>query len=148
MAAAASASSSFGSSGSSRRPDKTSGFLRVNKNNTSTSGSVAKGPPPEVGRVYRGCAIKTVMPYGVFVEVTPGHEGLVHVSQLDDKRIEDISQDGRFKEGGLIDVKVMPDSSGRGDKMNLSRKVVLIADKVEQQEPILQNHIIQKISPE
>jgi len=148
VAAAASASSSFGSSGSSRRPDKTSGFLRVNKNNTSTSGSVAKGPPPEVGRVYRGCAIKTVMPYGVFVEVTPGHEGLVHVSQLDDKRIEDISQDGRFKEGGLIDVKVMPDSSGRGDKMNLSRKVVLIADKVEQQEPILQNHIIQKISPE
>jgi polyribonucleotide nucleotidyltransferase len=45
------------------------------------------GPPPEVGLIYRECEIKSVHNFGVFVEVLTGYEGLVHVSELDVKRV-------------------------------------------------------------
>lgn len=48
---------------------------------------VELGPPPEVGVIYRDCEIKSVQTFGVFVEVLPGYEGLVHVSELDSKRV-------------------------------------------------------------
>jgi len=48
---------------------------------------VELGPPPEAGVIYRDCEIKSVQTFGVFVEVLPGYEGLVHVSELDSKRV-------------------------------------------------------------
>lgn len=52
---------------------------------------VELGPPPELNEVYRECEIKSVHNFGVFVEVLPGYEGLVHVSELDNKRVSQSS---------------------------------------------------------
>lgn len=49
--------------------------------------AVPVGPPPEVGIIYRDCPIVGVHNFGVFVQVLPGHEGLVHISELDTKRV-------------------------------------------------------------
>lgn len=48
---------------------------------------VELGPPPEEGLVYRNCSIVSLHGFGVFVEVLPGYDGLVHVSELDVKRV-------------------------------------------------------------
>jgi polyribonucleotide nucleotidyltransferase len=48
---------------------------------------VPKGPPPETGVIYRECEIVGVHNFGIFVSVLPGYEGLVHVSELDVKRV-------------------------------------------------------------
>ena len=65
---------------------------RGGRSNSSSSGSdddndkekkvIELGPPPEMGMIYRSCKIISVHNFGVFVEVTVGHEGLVHVSEL------------------------------------------------------------------
>ena len=71
----------------------------------------------EVGRIYHG-KVKRIMDFGAFVEILPGKEGLVHVSQLADhhvKKVEDV-----LKIGDEVDVKVISiDNQGR---INLSRK--------------------------
>ncbi|MCK4533004.1 polyribonucleotide nucleotidyltransferase [bacterium] len=78
----------------------------------------------EVGKVYRGKVMR-IVPFGAFVEVLPGQEGLVHISQLDKKRVNKVED--ILKEGEIITVKVMEvDKQGR---INLSRKAVL--DKQE-----------------
>eukprot|EP00316_Scyphosphaera_apsteinii_P007759 CAMPEP_0119303212 /NCGR_PEP_ID=MMETSP1333-20130426/4678_1 /TAXON_ID=418940 /ORGANISM="Scyphosphaera apsteinii, Strain RCC1455" /LENGTH=829 /DNA_ID=CAMNT_0007305819 /DNA_START=135 /DNA_END=2624 /DNA_ORIENTATION=+ len=84
-----------------------------------------KGQPPEDGKTYRDCKVVSVLPFGVFVEVTPGYEGLVHVSELDSKRVESPEKAG-FKSGDLVDVKML----GRNDKgqMRLSRRAVLAVE--------------------
>ena len=75
---------------------------------------------PEVGKVYTA-TVKKLMEFGVFVEILPGKEGLVHVSQLDVKRIEKVAE--FFKVGDVFDVKLLEiDNKGR---LNLSRKVLL-----------------------
>ena len=62
-----------------------------------------------------------IVPFGAFVEVLPGQEGLVHISQLDKKRVNKVED--ILKEGETILVKVMEiDKQGR---INLSRKAVL-----------------------
>jgi polyribonucleotide nucleotidyltransferase len=48
------------------------------------------GPPPEPGTIYRNCEIKGVHNFGVFVEITPGYEGLIHVSELDTKKVSSL----------------------------------------------------------
>ena len=48
---------------------------------------VELGPPPEIGVIYRECPIVSAHPFGVFVQVLPGYEGLVHISELDQKRV-------------------------------------------------------------
>jgi polyribonucleotide nucleotidyltransferase len=75
---------------------------------------------PEVGKVYQA-TVKKIMEFGAFVEILPGKEGLVHISQLDTKRVEKV--DDMFKVGDSIEVKLMAiDSEGR---LSLSRKALL-----------------------
>ncbi len=63
------------------------------------------------------------MPYGAFVEFMPGKEGLLHISELDWKRIETMEQAG-VKEGDIIDVKLLEVDQKTG-KFKLSHKVLL-----------------------
>jgi polyribonucleotide nucleotidyltransferase len=74
---------------------------------------------PEVGETYDGKVVK-VMDFGAFVEIMPGKEGMVHVSQIRDERVEDIHKE--LKEGDEVRVKLMEiDDRGR---LNLSMKAV------------------------
>lgn len=77
---------------------------------------------PEVGETYPS-KVKSVMPYGAFVEFLPGKEGLLHISEIDWKRIETMEQSG-IKEGDLIDVKLLEVDQKTG-KFKLSRKALL-----------------------
>jgi predicted RNA-binding protein with RPS1 domain len=65
-------------------------------------------PPPELGMIYRNCRIVSLQKFGVFVEVTPGHEGLVHVSELDIKKVANV--ENTFSIGQTIDVKYLEDN--------------------------------------
>lgn len=76
---------------------------------------------PEVGEVY-DAKVKTIMPYGAFVEFLPGKDGLLHISEVDWKRLENM--DGIFKEGDVIQVKYMG-VDPKTNKHKLSRKVLL-----------------------
>ncbi|WP_461787697.1 polyribonucleotide nucleotidyltransferase [Pedobacter sp.] len=75
---------------------------------------------PEIGEVYTG-KVKSIMPFGAFVEIMPGKDGLLHISEIDWKRLE--TMDGVLKEGEIIEVKLL-DIDKQG-KMKLSRKVLL-----------------------
>jgi RNA polymerase sigma factor (sigma-70 family) len=66
--------------------------------------------------------VKTIMPYGAFVEIFPGTDGLLHVSELDWKRIERVED--VLKEGEMIDFQVVGKDPRTG-KLKLSRKVLL-----------------------
>lgn len=75
----------------------------------------------EVGKIYKGTVVRIMPKLGAFVEVMPGKDGLVHISQLDVNRVERVED--AVKVGDEIDVKVIEvDSQGR---VNLSRKAVL-----------------------
>jgi polyribonucleotide nucleotidyltransferase len=76
---------------------------------------------PEVGEEYDG-VVKNVQPYGAFVEILPGHQGLLHVSEIDWKRIE--SAENVLKPGDKIKVKLLGKDKKTG-KLKLSRKVLL-----------------------
>jgi len=81
--------------------------------------------PPEVGSIYTG-KVTRLMTFGCFVEIAPEKEGLVHVSQLDIKRVENVED--FVKVGDELQVKVVEiDDQGR---INLSRKAVLDPDAV------------------
>ncbi len=83
---------------------------------------------PEVGEVYSGKVTK-IMPFGAFVEILPGKEGLVHISKLDHKRVEKVED--VLKEGDEVLVKVI-EITDQG-KINLSRKDLLPKeDKLEE----------------
>ena len=75
---------------------------------------------PEVGEIYEG-KVKSIMPFGAFVEIMPGKDGLLHISEIDWKRLE--TMDGVFKEGDMVTVKLL-DVDKQG-KLKLSRKVLL-----------------------
>lgn len=75
---------------------------------------------PEAGRIYKG-VVKRVEPYGAFVEILPGQDGLLHVSELDWKRVENV--DDVLKLGDKIEVKLL--EFERGGKLRLSRKALL-----------------------
>jgi polyribonucleotide nucleotidyltransferase len=77
---------------------------------------------PEVGETY-SAKVKSVMPYGAFVEFLPGKEGLLHISEIDWKRIETMEQSG-IKEGDMIDVKLL-DIDQKTGKFKLSKKALL-----------------------
>ena len=77
---------------------------------------------PEVGEVYEG-TVRSVMPYGCFVEILPGNDGLLHISEIDWKRLETVEEAG-IKEGDKITVKLIEIDSKTG-KYKLSRKVLL-----------------------
>ena len=67
---------------------------------------------PEVGKIYTGRQVKTVMDFGAFVEIMPGKDGLVHVSEMSNERVGHPSD--VVKEGDLVDVKLLGiDERGR-----------------------------------
>ena len=76
---------------------------------------------PEVGEVY-DAKVKSIMPYGAFVEFMPGKEGLLHISEYDWKRIESLN--GLVKEGDVISVKYIGTDPKNG-KAKLSRKATM-----------------------
>lgn len=76
---------------------------------------------PEVGEIYKG-KVKSIVPFGAFIEILPGKEGLLHVSEIEWRRIE--KPEDVLKEGEEIDVKLM-EIDQRTGKLKLSRKVLL-----------------------
>ena len=74
---------------------------------------------PEVGEIYEGVVTK-LMDFGAFVEILPGKEGLLHISQIDNKRVEKVSD--YFKPGDKVTVKLLKVENG---KYSLSRKELL-----------------------
>ena len=77
---------------------------------------------PEVGEVYDG-VVKSVMPYGCFVEIMPGKEGLLHISEIAWKRLETVEEAG-IKEGDHIQVKLLEINPKTG-KYKLSHRVLV-----------------------
>ena len=75
----------------------------------------------EIGEEYEG-KVKSIMPYGAFVEVIPGQDGLLHVSELDWNRVERVED--ILKEGEVVKFKVVGRDEKTG-KIKLSRKVLL-----------------------
>ena len=85
---------------------------------------------PEVGEVYHG-KVQSIMPYGCFVEFMPGKDGLLHISEIDWKRLETVEEAG-IHEGDEIDVKLI-DIDQKTGKFKLSHRVLIEkpADYVE-----------------
>ena len=77
---------------------------------------------PEIGEVYEG-TVRSIMPYGCFVEILPGKDGLLHISEIDWKRLETVEEAG-IKEGDKIKVKLL-DIDPKTGKYKLSRRVLL-----------------------
>ena len=76
---------------------------------------------PEIGEVY-DAKVKSIMPYGAFVEFIPGKQGLLHISEVSWERLESI--DGILNEGDMIKVKLVGLDPKTG-KYKLSSKVLL-----------------------
>ena len=77
---------------------------------------------PEVGEVYEG-TIRSIMPYGCFVEFMPGKDGLLHISEIDWKRLETVEEAG-IKEGDKMTVKLL-DIDPKTGKFKLSHRVLI-----------------------
>ena len=77
---------------------------------------------PEVGEVYEG-TVRSIMPYGCFVEFMPGKDGLLHISEIDWKRLETVEEAG-IKEGDKITVKLLEIDPKTG-KFKLSHRVLV-----------------------
>jgi len=76
---------------------------------------------PEVGQTYRG-KVKTITPYGAFVEILPGKDGLLHISEIEWRRLEKVEE--VLKEGEEVNVKLIAVDEKNG-KLKLSRKALL-----------------------
>ena len=77
---------------------------------------------PEIGEVYDG-VVRSIMPYGCFVEILPGKDGLLHISEIDWKRLETVEAAG-IKEGDTIKVKLIEIDQKTG-KYKLSHRVLI-----------------------
>ena len=77
---------------------------------------------PEVGEIYKG-KIKSIVSFGAFVEILPGKDGLLHISEIDNRRFENMEETG-LKEGDEIEVKLNGMEPKNG-KLKLSRKVLI-----------------------
>ncbi len=76
---------------------------------------------PEIGQVYRG-KVKTIVQFGAFVEILPNKDGLLHISEIDWRKIKTV--DEVLKEGDEIEVKLV-DIDPKTGKLKLSRKILL-----------------------
>ena len=83
--------------------------------------SIAFPPQAEIGVTYKG-KVKTIMPYGAFVEIFPGTDGLLHVSELAWSRVDRVED--FLKEGEMIEFQVTG-KDPRSGKLKLSRRVLL-----------------------
>ena len=102
-----------------------SGMVKMFCNNTANANALVERVKQmtaevEVGTVYKG-VVKSIKDFGAFVEIIPGTDGLVHISELDVKRVEKVTD--VVKEGDVIEVKVLEvDNRGR---IRLSRKALM-----------------------
>ncbi len=106
--------------------DGDKGIIQImsnNKDNMEAAKARIKGivAVPEVGETYHA-TVKSIMPYGAFVEILPGKEGLLHISEIDHKRIEKVED--VLKEGQEVDVKLLAVDS-RSGKLKLSMKALI-----------------------
>ncbi len=92
---------------------------------------------PEVGEIYHG-KVRSIMPYGCFVEFLPGKDGLLHISEIDWKRLETVEEAG-IKEGDEIDVKLL-DIDPKTGKFKLSHKVLIPKPEGYQERPERRQH--------
>jgi polyribonucleotide nucleotidyltransferase len=76
---------------------------------------------PEVGKIYKG-KVKSILAFGAFVEILPGKDGLLHISEIDWKHLEKVED--VLKEGDIIEVKLI-DVDKKTNKLKLSRKALL-----------------------
>ena len=76
---------------------------------------------PEVGEIYKG-KVKSIMPFGAFIEILPGKDGLLHISEIEWRRLEKVEE--VLKEGDMVEVKLIEIDKKTG-KLKLSRKVLL-----------------------
>ena len=76
---------------------------------------------PEEGEVYTG-KVKSILPFGAFIEIVPGKDGLLHISEIDWKRVEKVED--VLKEGDMVEVKLIEIDKKTG-KLKLSRKALL-----------------------
>ena len=77
---------------------------------------------PEIGEIYEG-TVRSIMPYGCFVEILPGKDGLLHISEIDWKRLETVEEAG-IKEGDKLQVKLI-DIDQKTGKYKLSHRVLI-----------------------
>lgn len=98
-------------------------ILSENAENMAAAKRIIKGitATPEVGEIYEG-KVKSIVEFGAFVEILPGKDGLLHISEIDWKRIA--KMDGIFKEGDIVKVKLVEVDKKTG-KLRLSRKALL-----------------------
>ena len=105
-------------------------------NKESIDGAIAKIKAivaiPEVGEVYDG-VVRSIMPYGCFVEIMPGKDGLLHISEIDWKRLETVEEAG-IKEGDHIQVKLLEIDPKTG-KYKLSHRVLIEKPEGYQERP-------------
>ena len=83
--------------------------------------SIVWPPQVEIGAVYEG-PVKTIQPFGAFVEIIPGQDGLIHISELEWRRIDDVNE--VLKVGDLVKFKVLGKDPKTGN-LKLSRKALL-----------------------
>ncbi len=76
---------------------------------------------PEVGKVYTG-KVKTITQFGAFVEILPNKDGLLHISEMDWKKVGTVEE--LFKEGDMVDVQLIEVDQKTG-KLRLSRKPLI-----------------------
>ena len=76
---------------------------------------------PELNETYLG-TVKSIVPFGAFIEILPGKDGLLHISEIDHKRVEKVED--VFREGDKVKVKLIGIDS-RSGKLKLSRKVLI-----------------------
>ena len=84
---------------------------------------------PEEGEEYLG-KVTSIMPYGAFVEIMPGKEGLLHISEVEHRRLESLS--GILKEGDQVKVKLLEVDKKTG-KLRLSRKALIPKEEKREQ---------------
>ncbi|MDY0196358.1 MAG: polyribonucleotide nucleotidyltransferase [Tenuifilaceae bacterium] len=82
---------------------------------------------PEEGEVYTG-KVKSILPFGAFIEIIPGRDGLLHISEIDWNRVEKVED--VLKEGDMVEVKLIEIDKKTG-KLKLSRKVLLPKPEVK-----------------
>jgi polyribonucleotide nucleotidyltransferase len=94
-----------------------------NKNDIDRALQIVKGiaSKPQVGEIYEG-TVKNIMDFGAFVEILPGKEGLLHISEIDWKRIP--TMEGIFTQGEKVQVKLL-EIDGKTGKMKLSKKALM-----------------------
>jgi len=125
--------------------DEIDGYGRVEvsaTNKTSIDAATAKikgiVTVPEVGEVYEG-TVRSIMPYGCFVEFLPGKDGLLHISEIDWRRLETVEESG-LQEGDKIEVKLV-DIDQRSGKFKLSRKAIMPRQEREEKPRLESNNL-------